>query len=143
MLLTGALSYFVVWSQTRPELDRAEAEEVKLREEFTTKHAKAVNLEVYKGQLKDIERSFGAPTVINSGVVVAREIELQDPFENMGAQMAKEVAAKTSDVAGDGTTTATLLAYGMVAEGMFRPKRLKMAKPAALAMAEASLIPLE
>jgi chaperonin GroEL len=65
-----------------------------------------------------IERSFGAPTIINSGVVVAKEIELQDPFENMGAQMVKEVAAKTSDVAGDGTTTATLLAYGIVAEGM-------------------------
>ena len=65
-----------------------------------------------------IERSFGAPTIINSGVVVAKEIELEDPFENMGAQMVKEVAAKTSDVAGDGTTTATLLAYGIVAEGM-------------------------
>jgi chaperonin GroEL len=65
-----------------------------------------------------IERSFGAPTIINSGVAVAKEIELQDPFENMGAQMVKEVASKTSDVAGDGTTTATLLAYGIVAEGM-------------------------
>jgi chaperonin GroEL len=65
-----------------------------------------------------IERSFGAPTIINSGVVVAKEIELQDPFENMGAQMVKEVASKTADVAGDGTTTATLLAYGIVAEGM-------------------------
>ena len=65
-----------------------------------------------------LERSFGAPTIINSGVVVAKEVELPDPFENMGAQMVKEVAAKTSDVAGDGTTTATLLAYGIVAEGM-------------------------
>jgi chaperonin GroEL len=65
-----------------------------------------------------LERPFGAPTIINSGVVVAREIELADPFENMGAQMAKEVASKTADVAGDGTTTATLLAYGLVAEGM-------------------------
>ena len=60
VVLTGALSYFVVWSQKQPELERAEAEENTLREEFTTKHSKAVNLEVYKGQLKDIERSFGA-----------------------------------------------------------------------------------
>jgi chaperonin GroEL len=65
-----------------------------------------------------LERSFGAPTVINSGVAVAKEIELADPFENMGAQMVREVAAKTSEVAGDGTTTATLLAYGIVREGM-------------------------
>jgi len=65
-----------------------------------------------------LERSWGAPSVINSGVVVAKEIELADPFENMGAQMMREVAAKTSEVAGDGTTTATLLAAGIVAEGM-------------------------
>ena len=65
-----------------------------------------------------LERSFGAPMIINSGVVVAKEVELADPFENMGAQMVREVASKTSDVAGDGTTTATLLAHGMVAEGM-------------------------
>ena len=65
-----------------------------------------------------LQRSFGAPTVINSGVVVAREIELPDPLENMGAQMVREAAAKTADVAGDGTTTATLLAQGLVVEGM-------------------------
>jgi chaperonin GroEL len=65
-----------------------------------------------------LERSWGAPTVINSGVVVAKEIELADRFENMGAQMVREVAAKTSEVAGDGTTTATLLAAGIVNEGM-------------------------
>jgi chaperonin GroEL len=65
-----------------------------------------------------LQRSFGPPIVINSGVVVAREIELPDPLENMGAQMVREVAAKTSDVAGDGTTTATLLAYAIVVEGM-------------------------
>jgi chaperonin GroEL len=65
-----------------------------------------------------LERPYGAPIVINSGVAVAREIELADPFENMGAQMVREVAAKTSEVAGDGTTTATLLAYGIVREGM-------------------------
>jgi chaperonin GroEL len=65
-----------------------------------------------------LERAYGAPIVINSGVAVAREIELADPFENMGAQMVREVAAKTSEVAGDGTTTATLLAYGIIREGM-------------------------
>ncbi len=65
-----------------------------------------------------LERSYGAPTVINSGVVVAKEIELGDRFENMGAQMVREVAAKTSDVAGDGTTTAMMLAAGIVSEGM-------------------------
>jgi len=65
-----------------------------------------------------LERAYGPPQVINSGVVVAKEIELPDPFENLGAQMAREVAAKTAEVAGDGTTTATLLAAGIVAEGM-------------------------
>jgi chaperonin GroEL len=65
-----------------------------------------------------LEKSWGAPMVINSGVVVAREIELSDRFENMGAQMVREVASKTSEVAGDGTTTATLLAAGIVNEGM-------------------------
>ncbi|HVL34195.1 MAG TPA: chaperonin GroEL [Burkholderiales bacterium] len=65
-----------------------------------------------------LERSWGAPTVINSGVVVAKEIELEDRFENMGAQLVREVAAKTSEVAGDGTTTATLLAAAIVNEGM-------------------------
>jgi chaperonin GroEL len=65
-----------------------------------------------------LEKSWGAPLVINSGVVVAKEIELEDRFENMGAQMVREVAAKTSEVAGDGTTTATLLAAAIVNEGM-------------------------
>jgi chaperonin GroEL len=65
-----------------------------------------------------LEKSWGAPSVINSGVIVAKEIELADPFENMGAQMVREVASKTSEVAGDGTTTATLLAAGIVTEGM-------------------------
>ena len=65
-----------------------------------------------------LERAYGAPIVINSGVVVAREIELADPFENLGARMVREVAAKTSEVAGDGTTTATLLAHATVREGM-------------------------
>ena len=65
-----------------------------------------------------IEKSWGAPTIINSGVAVAKEIELEDRFENMGAQMVREVAAKTSEVAGDGTNTATVLAQSIVREGM-------------------------
>jgi chaperonin GroEL len=65
-----------------------------------------------------LEKSWGAPSIVNSGVIVAKEIELEDRFENMGAQMVREVAAKTSEIAGDGTTTATLLAAGMVNEGM-------------------------
>jgi chaperonin GroEL len=71
-----------------------------------------------KGRLVMLGRPYGPPTVINSGVVVAKEVELADPFENLGAQMAREVASKTSETAGDGTTTATVLAQGIVKEGM-------------------------
>ena len=71
-----------------------------------------------KGRYVVLERSFGAPTITKDGVSVAKEIELKDRFENMGVQMLKEVASKTSDVAGDGTTTATLLAQSIVQEGM-------------------------
>src|ERR1700675_618454 len=71
-----------------------------------------------KGRNVVLERSFGPPTITKDGVSVAKEIELKDKFENMGAQMAKEVASKTSDVAGDGTTTATVLAQSIVQEGM-------------------------
>src|SRR3972149_2758840 len=71
-----------------------------------------------KGRNVVLERSFGAPTVTKDGVSVAKEIELKDKFENMGAQMLKEVASKTSDVAGDGTTTAAVLAQSIVQEGM-------------------------
>ena len=71
-----------------------------------------------KGRNVVIERSFGSPTITKDGVSVAKEIELEDRLENMGAQMVKEVASKTSDVAGDGTTTATVLAHAMVREGM-------------------------
>src|SRR3982075_3619292 len=77
-----------------------------------------------KGRNVVLERSFGAPTVTKDGVSVAKEIELKDKFENMGAQLVKEVASKTSDVAGDGTTTATVLAQAIVAEGM-NPMDLK------------------
>jgi chaperonin GroEL len=71
-----------------------------------------------RGRNVILERTYGPPLVANSGVVVAKEIELEDRFENMGAQMVREVASKTSDVAGDGTTTATILAQAIVREGM-------------------------
>ena len=71
-----------------------------------------------KGRNVVLDKSFGAPLITNDGVTIAKEIELEDPFENMGAQVVKEVATKTNDVAGDGTTTATVLAQAMVHEGM-------------------------
>ena len=71
-----------------------------------------------KGRNVVLDKKFGAPTITNDGVTIARDIELEDPFENMGAQLVKEVATKTNDVAGDGTTTATLLAQAMIHEGM-------------------------
>ncbi|MDQ3307675.1 MAG: chaperonin GroEL [Actinomycetota bacterium] len=71
-----------------------------------------------KGRYVVLDKKWGAPTITNDGVTVAREVELDDPFENLGAQLAKEVATKTNDVAGDGTTTATVLAQSMVHEGL-------------------------
>ena len=71
-----------------------------------------------KGRNAVIEKKFGAPTITKDGVTVAKEIELKDPFENMGAQLVKEVASKTSDIAGDGTTTATVLAHAIYREGV-------------------------
>ncbi|HOX41181.1 MAG TPA: chaperonin GroEL, partial [bacterium] len=71
-----------------------------------------------KGRSVVLEKSFGAPTITNDGVTIAKEIELEDKFENMGAQLVKEVASKTNDVAGDGTTTATILAQAMINEGI-------------------------
>ena len=71
-----------------------------------------------KGRNVVLDKKFGAPTVTNDGVTIAKEIELEDPFENMGAQLLKEVATKTNDVAGDGTTTATVLAYSIIKEGL-------------------------
>ena len=71
-----------------------------------------------KGRNVVIGRSFGAPMITNDGVTIAKEIELSDPAENMGAQLVKQVAEKTNDVAGDGTTTATVLAQAMVKEGL-------------------------
>ena len=71
-----------------------------------------------KGRNVVIDKKFGAPTITKDGVTVAKEIELENPLENMGAQMVREVASKTSDVAGDGTTTATVLAQAIVREGL-------------------------
>ncbi|MBS1838166.1 MAG: chaperonin GroEL, partial [Actinobacteria bacterium] len=71
-----------------------------------------------KGRNVVLDKKFGAPTITNDGVSIAREIELEDPFENMGAQLVKEVATKTNDIAGDGTTTATVLAQALVREGL-------------------------
>src|SRR5690242_12916966 len=71
-----------------------------------------------KGRNVVLDKKFGAPTITNDGVSIAREVELEDPFENMGAQLVKEVATKTNDVAGDGTTTATVLAQALIREGM-------------------------
>ncbi|HOB06360.1 MAG TPA: TCP-1/cpn60 chaperonin family protein, partial [Propionibacteriaceae bacterium] len=71
-----------------------------------------------KGRYVVLDKKWGAPTITNDGVTVAKEVELSDPFENMGAQLVKEVATKTNDVAGDGTTTATVLAQALVHEGL-------------------------
>ena len=71
-----------------------------------------------KGRNVVLDKKFGSPTVTKDGVTVAKEIELEDPYENMGAQMVREVASKTSDAAGDGTTTATVLAEAIFREGL-------------------------
>ena len=71
-----------------------------------------------KGRNVVLEKKYGSPTITNDGVTIAKEIELEDPFENLGAQLVKEVATKTNDVAGDGTTTATVLAQALVSEGL-------------------------
>ena len=76
-----------------------------------------------KGRNVALDKKFGAPTVTHDGVTVAKEIELEDPFENMGAQLLKEAATKTNDVAGDGTTTATVLAQAIVTEGLQERRR--------------------
>ena len=71
-----------------------------------------------KGRNVVLDKKYGAPLITNDGVTIAKEIELEDAFENMGAQLVKEVSTKTNDVAGDGTTTATLLAQALIREGM-------------------------
>jgi chaperonin GroEL len=102
------------------------AKEIRFSEDARTKMLRGVNIMANavkatlgpKGRNVVLEKSFGAPTITKDGVSVAKEIELADKFENMGAQMVKEVASKTSDNAGDGTTTATVLAQAMIREGM-------------------------
>ncbi len=71
-----------------------------------------------KGRNVVLDKKYGSPLITNDGVTIAKDIELEDPFENMGAQLVKEVATKTNDVAGDGTTTATLLAQAIIREGL-------------------------
>ena len=98
-----------------------------------------------KGRNVVLDKKFGAPTITNDGVSIAREVELEDPFENMGAQLVKEVATKTNDVAGDGTTTATVLAQALVREGLrnvaagANPMALKKGIEAAVAAAVDSI----
>ena len=102
------------------------AKDVRFGEDARSKMIKGVNILADavkvtlgpKGRNVVLDKAFGAPTVTKDGVSVAKEIELENKFENMGAQMVKEVASKTSDVAGDGTTTATVLAQAMLREGM-------------------------
>src|ERR1043165_2040344 len=71
-----------------------------------------------KGRYVVLDKKFGSPVITNDGVTIAKEIELEEPFENMGAQLVKEVASKTNDIAGDGTTTATVLAQALITAGM-------------------------
>ena len=98
-----------------------------------------------KGRNVVLDKKFGAPTVTNDGVTIAKEIELEEPFENMGAQLLKEVATKTNDVAGDGTTTATVLAYSMVREGLrsvaadINPMEIKRGMSSAVEIAVADI----
>ena len=102
------------------------AKEVKFGDSARAKMVKGVNVLADavkvtlgpKGRNVVLDKAFGAPTITKDGVSVAKEIELEDKFENMGAQMVKEVASQANDVAGDGTTTATVLAQAIVAEGL-------------------------
>src|SRR6202000_1793494 len=98
-----------------------------------------------KGRNVVLEKKFGAPSITKDGVTVAKEIELEDPIENMGAQRVKEVASKTADIAGDGTTTATVLAQSIISEGLkmvaagSNPMDLKRGIDKAVALVVASL----
>src|SRR5690554_6608860 len=106
-----------------------------------------------KGRNVVIDKAFGAPRITKDGVTVAKEIELKDKFENMGAQMVREVASKTNDVAGDGTTTATVLAQAIVREGMrnvaaganpiFLKRGIEQAVEAVVAEIKATAKPIE
>ena len=100
--------------------------QIKFSEEARQSMARGVNILAKavvttlgpKGRNVALDKKWGAPNVIHDGVTVAKEIELEDPFENMGAQLVKEAASKTNDVAGDGTTTATLLAQSIINAGL-------------------------
>jgi len=102
------------------------AKEVKFSDDARQKMLRGVNILANavkvtlgpKGRNVVLEKSFGSPTITKDGVSVAKEIELEDKFENMGAQMVKEVSSQTADIAGDGTTTATVLAQAILREGM-------------------------
>src|SRR4030065_1992815 len=102
------------------------AKEIRFGEDARAKMVRGVNILANavkatlgpKGHNAVLDKSYGAPTITKDGVSVAKEIELEDKFENMGAQMVKEVASATSDEAGDGTTTATLLAQAIIREGL-------------------------
>src|ERR1700722_4422456 len=99
-----------------------------------------------RGRNVVIDKKWGAPTITNDGVTIAKEVDLEDPYENLGAQLAKEVATKTNDVAGDGTTTATVLAQAMVREGLrnvaagAQPLALKKGIEAPVAAVNAKLL---
>src|SRR3954466_12988045 len=102
-----------------PKILKFDEEARRALEAGVNKMANAVKVTLGpRGRNVVLEKKFGAPTITNDGVSIAREVELDDPFENMGAQLVKEVATKTNDLAGDGTTTATVLAQALVHEGM-------------------------
>src|SRR5881397_292173 len=102
-----------------PKILKFDEEARRALEAGVNKMANAVKVTIGpKGRNVVLEKKFGAPTITNDGVSIAREIELEDAFENMGAQLVKEVATKTNDIAGDGTTTATVLAQALVKEGL-------------------------
>ncbi|HRY09262.1 MAG TPA: chaperonin GroEL, partial [Candidatus Nanopelagicales bacterium] len=102
-----------------PKIVEFDAEARKALERGVNTLADAVRVTLGpKGRNVVLDKSWGAPTITNDGVTIAREIEVTDPYENLGVQLVKEVATKTNDVAGDGTTTATVLAQAMVAEGV-------------------------
>lgn len=102
-----------------PKLLKFDEEARRSLEEGVNKVADAVRITLGpKGRNVVIEKSWGSPTITNDGVSIAKEIDLEDKFENLGAQLVKEVASKTNDVAGDGTTTATVLAQAMIREGL-------------------------
>ena len=117
--LTGAASSRVTKGRSDAQADQFDETARRALERGVDQLADAVVVTLGpRGRHVVLEKKFGGPTITNDGVTIAREIELDDPFENLGAQLAKNVATKTNDVAGDGTTTATVLAQALVAEGL-------------------------